>query len=783
MAVLTPTSLRLPILPVRDVVIFPGAIVSLFVGRPRSLKAIEVATLQDKKLFIVTQRDMHIDEPTAEDLYGMGVCCAVLQAVRLPDGTTKVLVEGLERAKVLEFAIGRELMEAWVEVLSPERIEGPHIEALRRNVMEQFERYAALNPKLPAGTLMSVADVEDAGAFADLVASHLLVKIEEKQRLLETTDPRDRLEALLKILISEVEILELEHSINERVRQEMEHSQREYYLREQLKVIQEELGQGEGASETEELKQKILKSKMPKEIEKKALHELNRLMKMPSMSAEATVVRTYLDWLIELPWHRSSREHLDIAVAKETLDADHYGLEDVKDRILEYLAVQKLGGNKMRGQVICFVGPPGVGKTSLARSIARALNRKFAQMSLGGMKDEAEIRGHRRTYVGAMPGRIIQKIRQAGVRNPVMLLDEVDKIGMDFRGDPASALLEVLDPEQNFQFTDHFLEVPFDLSRVMFITTANVTHTIPRPLLDRMEVIQIPGYVEEEKIHIARRHLWPRLLEEHGLAKLDISISDAALRKAIVEYTYEAGVRNLERQLSKVARRIARRYVEDIEKAKGGIETYRSMRIDARLLSSYLGAPRKYDPRLPKEPQIGAAIGLAWTEAGGDVLVLEAVKMRGKGHVTLTGNLGEIMQESAQTAIGYIKANAETLALDSVKWEETDIHVHVPEGAIPKDGPSAGVAIATAIYSAVSGFKMRSDIAMSGEITLRGNVLPVGGIREKILAARRQGIRNVILPADNENEVEELPSWTKKGMNITFVDHISSVFKEAIIAK
>ncbi len=768
---------RTPVLPVRDLVLFPGVIAPLYVGRPRSLKALEQAMLREKRLFVVAQRQMIDDDPTEDDLHEVGTLCNILQMARLPDGTTKILVEGLCRCRVESLRLEDDLYVADLEGIVESEEVTDVLEAMRRSVVEHFERYVTLHPRIPAEVLMSVLSAEGMGLVADLVASHMVLKVPEKQALLEMSSAEERLEALLKLLLRETDILELEHDIHDRVRQEMEKGQREYYLKEQLRVIQDELGQGDGMSEKEEFVQKVRKAKMPAEVQKKATKEIDRLAKMPSMSAEATVVRTYLDWLTSLPWQKQSRDHLDIGLASKVLDEDHYGLTEVKDRILEFLASRKMAGQEMKGQVLCLVGPPGVGKTSLARSVARALNRQFAQMSLGGMRDEAEIRGHRRTYVGALPGRIIQKIHQAGTRNPVLLLDEIDKVGADFRGDPAAALLEVLDPEQNDHFTDHYLEVPFDLSRVLFVTTANATHSIPKALLDRMETISVSGYVAEEKKHIVRRHLLPRVLREHGLTEGDFSLSEAALERIISEYTREAGVRNLERQLAKIARKVTRLLVETDE---GSRSVKRPVKIGADRLVHFLGTAKSHRPDIPHVPTVGASIGLAWTESGGDVLVIEAVKLKGKGQITLTGNLGEIMQESAKTALGCLKSHAELLGKTSVPWEELDLHLHVPEGAIPKDGPSAGVTMALAIASAFTGRPIRCDVAMTGELTLLGRVLPIGGVREKVLAARRQGIMNVILPQANREDIGELPRWVHRGMAFHFVDSVDEVFRFAL---
>lgn len=762
------------VLPVRDIVIFPGIIAPLFVGRPRSLKAIEMAMLQDRNVLVVAQKEMQVDDPRIEDLYSVGTVCSILQMVRIPDGTTKVLIEGVERVQIESYGKGKETLEAEVVSLPWEEHHSPNLEALKRSVLEQFEKYVTLHPRIPGEVLISVMNVEDPRQISDLVGSHLSLKVERKQKLLEMVNLEKSLKFLLKVLLEEIDILQLEHDIQDKVRQEVERGHKEYYLREQLKVIQDELGQGEKPSEIDELRTRIEEADMPEASLNKALHELDRLSKMPLMSAEATVVRTYIDWLVTLPWNTMTPDNLEIKRAQKVLDEDHYGLEKVKERILEFLAVRKLALDKMKGQVLCFVGPPGVGKTSLGKSIAKALERKFVNMSLGGMRDEAEIRGHRRTYVGAMPGRILQKIRQAGARNPVLLMDEIDKLGLDFRGDPAAALLEVLDPEQNSSFTDHFMEVPFDLSDVIFITTANVTHSIPRPLLDRMEVIKIPGYVWQEKIKIAKNHIFPRILEEHGLAPKQLKITPSGLEHVISEYTREAGVRGLERELSTICRKVARRIVEDEKNAEQPVS------IGPKQLKEYLGPPRLYDPRLPKTKEIGTVVGLAWTETGGDVLVIEAVTMKGKGEVTLTGNLGSIMQESAQTAIGFLRSNADGYGIGDIDWKSIDVHLHVPEGAIPKDGPSAGITMAVAILSAVRKSPVLSNIAMTGEVSLQGKVLPVGGIRDKILAAKRQGIKNIILPLANKPDVEEIPEWSRDGLSFRYVDRVEDVFDYAL---
>jgi ATP-dependent Lon protease len=770
-AVEAPEALILPVLPIRDMVIFPGIVTPLFVGRPKSLKAIESAVGKDRTILVVAQKDLKLEDPNADDLFGVGTVCTILQMLKIPDGTLKVLVQGDHVARVESFSVGEDMITAQVSPVDYQVDRDEETEPLRRSVLEQFERYVGLHPKVPAEVFAPLSE-EAAERVADLVASHLLVSVAEKQLLLEATSVNERLRGELKLLIKENELLEMEHSIHERVRREMERGHREYYLREQLKAIQEELGSSDGVAEVEEYRAKIDRARMPKEAKEKARYELDRLSKMPPTSAEATVSRTYLDWLLALPWSNQTKDRLEIGVAKSVLDEDHYGLKEVKDRIIEFLAVRKLAGGDTRAQVLCFVGPPGVGKTSLARSIARALNRKFVSMSLGGVRDEAEIRGHRRTYVGALPGRIIQKIRQAGVKNPVMLMDEIDKLGTDFRGDPSAALLEVLDPEQNQGFSDHFLEVPFDLSRVMFITTANDHHSIPKPLLDRMEVISIPGYVLEEKVNIAERHLWPRILKENGLSGYGVSITRGAISKVISDYTREAGVRNLDRQLSKIARKIAYCMVSASEEGK----VVKPPKIVPGSLVKFLGAPRGYDASIPKEGSVGTVVGLAWTESGGDVLLIEAASMLGKGSVSFTGNLGDIMRESAQAAVGFLRSNALSLKMGDVKWDQVDLHVHVPEGAIPKDGPSAGVALALAICSAVRGTAVRTDVAVTGEITLRGAVLAVGGIREKCLAAKRHGIKEVVLPAANRPDVEEMPEWAKRGLTFHFVSSMDEVF-------
>jgi len=675
-----------------------------------------------------------------------------------------------------------DILEARLSPMPWHKPNSPNIEALKRCVLDGFEKYNILQPRIPGEVMASILGIEDVGQLVNLAGSHISVKPEVKQRLLETADLESALGVLLKMLTEEIDILELEHDIQDRVRSVVDKHQKEYYLREQLRIIQDELGQGHsesGGGEFSQYEKKIADSAMSDEARAKAQRELDRLMKMPSMSPEATVVRNYLDWLIDLPWNKRTVDNMDISNAAKLLEEDHYGLEKVKDRILEFLAVRRQAGNDMKAQIICFVGPPGVGKTSLGRSIARALDRKFVSVSLGGVRDEAEIRGHRRTYIGSLPGRIIQKLVRAESCNPLILLDEIDKLSSDSRGDPASALLEALDPMQNYNFTDHYLEVPFDLSEVLFITTANATHSIPKPLLDRMEVIPLSGYTSQEKTCIAQRHLMPRVLKEHGLDSSKIKLPLGTLSKIISAYTREAGVRGLERELSTVARKITRKIVEASDKG----ESFKlPVNVKASELKDYLGPPKLYGANVPKKAQRGNAVGLAWTGSGGDVLMIEAVTMKGKGNLALTGNLGDVMQESAKAAVSYLRAESGSLGIGDFDWKAVDIHVHVPDGAVPKDGPSAGITMATAILSAVSERKVNPKIAMTGEISLRGNVLPVGGIREKILAAKRYGIDQIILPEANQVDVEEIPHDILGDMTFLYTSEVGAVFKKALIA-
>jgi len=767
-------SRQLPLLPLRGVVVFPYMVIHLDVGREKSVRAIDDAMTQDRVIFLAMQKEAQTDEPSREDIFSTGTVAEVKQLLKLPGGTIRVLVEGLGRGNIEEFTQEDPFFRVTVsDVVEPEE-KTPEIEALMRALVETFENYVKISKRIPPETVVSVVTIEEPARFADVIASQLTLKVGDKQAILETTDVTRRLELLYEILTNEMEILELERQISSRVRKQMEKTQKEYYLREQIKAIQKELGDREDrASEAQELREKIEQAKMPKAAKEKALQEVERLEKMPPMVAEAVVVRNYVDWLLALPWGTSTRDRLNIEEAEAILEEDHYGLKDVKDRIVEYLAIRKLA-KKMKGPILCFVGPPGVGKTSLGKSVARALQRKFVRISLGGVRDEAEIRGHRRTYVGALPGRIIQGMKQAGSKNPVFLLDEIDKMSMDFRGDPASALLEVLDPEQNHTFSDHFIETPFDLSKVLFITTANVEFAIPRPLLDRMEVIYLPGYTEYEKLQIALRHLLPKQLGEHGLKKGQLELSENALRRIIREYTREAGVRNLERQLATICRKAAREIV-------AGKAT--KIQVSSKTLEKWLGIPRFHSGIAEEKDQVGVATGLAWTETGGDVLAVEAAIIPGKGNVLLTGKLGDVMKESAQAGISYIRSRVKDLGIDPDFYNKYDVHIHLPEGAIPKDGPSAGITMAAALISSLTGKPIKRHVAMTGEITLRGRVLPVGGIKEKVLAAHRAGIKTIIMPKENEKLLEEIPKQVKRKMEFVLVEHLDEVLPVAMVDK
>ncbi len=768
---------ELPLLPIRDLVIFPYMVFPIFVGRTFSINAIEDAIENhDRYIFLALQKDKDIEEPGADDIYQYGTVATILRMMKLEDDRIKILVQGVARGRIKEFRKEGDLYKVKIDVIKePEFLEeNIEVEALIHSIKDLLDKAIALGKQILPDLLEIIRSVEEPGKLADLVASILDLKSEEAQKILEITDPIERLREVHNLLLKEVGLLEIQHKIRTAARESMEKDQREYFLRQQIKAIQEELGEkDEKQEEIERYMEKIEKAGMPEEVKEEALKQLKRLEKMHPDSAEAAVIRTYLDWLVELPWNKRTKDKLDLKRAKKILDQDHYDLEKVKDRILEYLAVQKLKkGKGIKGPILCFVGPPGVGKTSLGKSIAKALGRKFVRQSLGGVRDEAEIRGHRRTYVGAMPGRIIQGIKQAGTKNPVFMLDEVDKLASDFRGDPASALLEVLDPEQNREFVDHYLGVPFDLSEVMFICTANRIDTIPRPLLDRMEVIRIPGYSEEEKLFIAKQYLIPRQLKENGLSEKYVEFTDSGLQFLIRHYTREAGVRSLERQINAVLRKIAKEIALTGKKKK--------YRITKSLVKKFLGAPL-YMPEKEKEDEIGVVTGLAWTEVGGEILKIEATRMPGKGQLILTGSLGDVMKESAMTALSYVKSKSEDYGIDPEDFQKYDVHVHVPAGAIPKDGPSAGIAITTAIFSLFTQKPVKADVAMTGEITLRGKVLPVGGLKEKILAAKRADIKTVILPKDNKDEVmEDLPPFARKSLNLVFVDHIDEVFPIAI---
>jgi len=765
----------LPLIPLKEIVVFPYMVIPLLVGREKSIKALEDAMENDHTIALITQKSAEIQEPGPDDLYTVGTAASVMQVLKLPDGTAKALVEGLARIEIKEYLQTKPFIKVKVEevreVGERRKEKALELEALTRNIMTQFEKCVRLGKPVPPEVLVAAFNIEEPGRLADFIAFHLNLKTEEKQKVLEAIEPYDRLQKVSAFLSRELEILEIGSRIQSRVRDQMDKTQREYFLREQLKAIQKELGGlDEESAEIEELKKKIKEAKMPPEVEKKALKEVGRLERMPSVAAEAPVIRTYLDWLIGLPWKTKTEEKLDIKEAARVLDEDHYGLTRVKERVVEYLAVRKLA-EKMKGPILCFVGPPGTGKTSIGKSIARSLGRKFIRISLGGVRDEAEIRGHRRTYVGALPGRIIQSIHHAGSKNPVFMLDEIDKIGVDFRGDPSAALLEALDPEQNYAFSDHYLEVPFDLSDVMFITTANILDTIPPALKDRMEVIRFPGYTEDEKLHIAKDFLVPKQLKEHGLSPERLTISDEAIYKIIREYTREAGVRNLERNIASICRKVAKEVVEGKE-----VLTV----VSSENIHEYLG-PIKFRYGVAEEKdETGVAVGLAWTEVGGDILSVEATVMKGKGNLTITGQLGDVMRESAQAAVSYIRTRAKEMHIDESFYEKCDLHIHVPAGAIPKDGPSAGITMATALASALTKRPARKDVGMSGEITLRGKILPVCGIKEKVLAAHRAGLKIVLLPKENERELEEIPEHVRKDLQFVFAAHMDEVLKVAL---
>jgi len=764
-------TVTIPLLPLRGLLVYPTMVIHLDVGRQKSIQALEQVMMGDQHIFLAAQKEVSVDQPTVDDIYKMGTFSKIKQMLKLPNGTIRVLVEGLKRGKILEYTKTDRYFEVNVELLDEEVEHDLEEEALMRTVLNLFEQYVSLTNKISAETFASVQDIIEPGRLADVIASHLTLKVPDKQKILETVNVKERLNLLISILNNEKKVLDLEKKIGQRVKKSMEKTQKEYYLREQMKAIQKELGEKESKfDEIAELKEKIESIGMPEHVKKTALKELDRYEKIPTSSAESAVVRNYIDWLIQLPWTKATEDKLDIAHAEKVLNEDHYGLTKVKERVLEFLAVQQLT-KSLKGPILCLAGPPGVGKTSLARSIARALNRKFIRISLGGVRDEAEIRGHRRTYVGAMPGRIIQGMKKAGTINPVFLLDEIDKMASDFRGDPASALLEVLDPEQNQTFSDHYIEEPYDLSKVMFITTANNIGAIPGPLLDRMEVIRIAGYTEIEKLHIAKDYLIPRQLKEHGLEKGMLQIRESAIIKLIREYTREAGVRNLERQIASICRKAAKQIITENKKR---------IVITEKNLQQFLGKPLFRYGQAEEEDLVGAATGLAYTPSGGDTLIIEVAVYPGKGKLILTGSLGDVMKESAQAAFSYIRSRAEQLEIPSDFHEKNDIHIHVPEGATPKDGPSAGITIATALISALTGIPVKKEVGMTGEITLRGRVLPIGGLKEKSLSAHRAGLKTVLFPKENEKDLDDIPESVRTDLTFIPVSHLDEVLDYAL---
>ena len=762
--------IQLPLLPLRDVVVFPHMVIPLFVGRPKSIKALEAAMDQGKSIMLAAQKAAAKDEPSADDIYEIGCVANILQMLKLPDGTVKVLVEGAQRARIHKIHDSESHFTADLTPVAAIEEDDSEVEAMRRAIVQQFDQYVKLNKKIPPEILASLSGIDDAGRLADTIAAHLPLKLEQKQVILEIFSVAKRLEHLLGQLEGELDILQVEKRIRGRVKRQMEKSQREYYLNEQVKAIQKELGEGEEGADIDELEKKIIAAKMPKEARDKALNELKKLKMMSPMSAEATVVRNYIDTIVGLPWKKKSKVNNDLTNAEKVLEDEHYGLEKVKERILEYLAVQQRV-DKLKAPILCLVGPPGVGKTSLGQSIARATNRKFVRMALGGVRDEAEIRGHRRTYIGSMPGKILQSLAKVGVRNPLFLLDEVDKMGADFRGDPSSALLEVLDPEQNHTFSDHYIEVDFDLSDVMFVATSN-SYNIPAALLDRMEVIRLSGYTEDEKTSIAQRYLLQKQIKNNGLQESEISVAESAIRDIIRYYTREAGVRSLEREISKICRKVVKMLLLKKNEKKATITS--------KNLDKYLGV-RRYDFGVAvKENQIGQVVGLAWTEVGGDLLTIEAVSMPGKGGVIRTGTLGDVMKESIEAARTVVRSRAKRLGIKADVFEKSDIHIHVPEGATPKDGPSAGIAMTTALVSVFTGIPVRADVAMTGEITLRGEVLPIGGLKEKLLAAHRGGIKTVLIPEENAKDLAEIPDNVKNKLEIVPVRWIDKVLEIAL---
>jgi ATP-dependent Lon protease len=766
----------IPVLPLRDIVVFPHMIVPLFVGREKSIRALEEVMREEKRILLVAQKNPGDDDPAIDTIYDVGTVAQVMQLLKLPDGTVKVLVEGIDRAKVIDFTAKPEYFEARVALMPVPKTFSKETEGLARSTAQQFESYVKLNKKVPQEVLAGLGQINDYAKLADTIAAHLALKIADKQQMLELATVDERLEKAFALMEGEISVLQVEKRIRGRVKRQMEKTQREYYLNEQMKAIQKELGDGSGnggeeRDEMGELDKRIKETKFSKEARERAEAEMKKLRQMSPMSAEATVVRNYLDWLLNIPWSQKSKVKTDLDYAQNVLDVDHFGLEKVKDRIVEYLAVQART-NKLRGPILCLVGPPGVGKTSLGKSIAKATGREFIRMSLGGVRDEAEIRGHRRTYIGSMPGKVIQSMKKAKKSNPLFLLDEIDKMGQDFRGDPSSALLEVLDPEQNASFMDHYLEVEYDLSNVMFITTSN-TLNIPAPLLDRMEIIRIAGYTEDEKAEIARRHLVPKAMEHHGLDKKEFEVTDEAIREIIQRYTREAGVRSLEREMNTLARKA----VKDLMTAKKG----KKIKVTAKVVNDYLGAHKFRFGEAEREDQVGVVTGLAWTEVGGELLTIEALMMPGKGKMTVTGNLRDVMKESISAASSYVRSRAPSIGVKPTLFDKRDIHVHVPEGATPKDGPSAGIAMATAIVSVLTGIPVRKDIAMTGEVTLRGRVLPIGGLKEKLLAALRGGIKKVLIPIDNVKDLADIPDNVKSGMELVPVSHVDEVLMHALV--
>jgi len=765
--------IRVPLLPLRDIIVFPHMVVPLFVGRQRSIKALEEATQKQGPIFLSSQKDAKTNEPTEEDIYKVGTLGTVVQMLKLPDGTVKVLIEGKKRAKVVRFVDNTDFFLVEVEEAQEVVDRNTEVEALRREVHSTFENYVKLKKKIPPEMVMSVSSIDDPGRLADTIVAHLGIKLEDRQNLLETFNSTERLEKVLGHMRAEIEILEVERRIRSRVKKQMERSQKEYYLNEQMRAIQKELGEkDEFKNEIQEIEEKIKQTKLSAEARDKVEKELKKLKMMSPMSAESTVVRNYIDWILSLPWNEFTDDKLDIQEAERILEEDHYGLEKVKERILEYLAVQSLVG-KIKGPILCLVGPPGVGKTSLGRSIARATGRKFVRVSLGGVRDEAEVRGHRRTYIGALPGKIIQSMKKAGSSNPVFLMDEVDKMSTDFRGDPSSALLEVLDPEQNTTFNDHYLDLDYDLSKVMFITTANTLDRIPRPLQDRMEIIRIAGYTELEKLSIAKRYLLEKQREANGLKTENVTFTDSAILGVIRHYTKEAGVRNLEREIASICRKVA---VEVVKKDRNA-----HLQVGSKSLHKYLGAAKFRYGKAEVEQQIGVTTGLAWTELGGELLASEVTIMPGKGQLIITGKLGDVMQESATAAMSYVRSRATELGLERDFYQKIDVHIHVPEGAIPKDGPSAGITMATSLVSALTKIPVHNDLAMTGEITLRGAILPIGGLKEKVLAAHRAGIKRVLIPAENEKDIEEIPAIVLKTVDLVVVAHMDEVLKKALV--